>query len=57
LLFLGPGYDIQILADANSLRSTVYISGAGSLASDYLKVLNTDIELKKYAWMYTEKMQ
>lgn len=49
-LFLGPGYDIRILADADSLRPTVSISGAGSLASNYLKVLNTDTVLKKYAW-------
>jgi thiol-disulfide isomerase/thioredoxin len=49
-LFLGPGYNIRILADADSLRPTVSISGAGSLASNYLKVLNTDTVLKKYAW-------
>jgi thiol-disulfide isomerase/thioredoxin len=49
-LFLGPGYDIRILADANSLRSTVSISGAGSLASNYLNVLIADTVLKKYNW-------
>jgi thiol-disulfide isomerase/thioredoxin len=49
-LFLGPGYDIRISADAKAFKSTISISGTGSLASNYLQVLSADTVLKKYSW-------
>lgn len=54
-LFIAPGYQLILSADANQLRESVIFSGNGWPASHYLQAVFQNEAVRKYSWRSDEQ--